>query len=167
MRDLIKRILREEKKKLFIPRRIDDRLSDHEKIVKDTNDKFLNNNDIKSLKYSIKTENRLGELSYSDIDDATFNFGEIILNNGEEIDSKKRFYHINHSDFIEYSHIMSGYLNNLINENRPEEGKIIGLDISIDSVIGNIKIDGIIVFVSYDYTNLKLNIDRVNFSKTI
>lgn len=167
MKDLIKRILREEKKKLFIPRRIDDRLSDYEKIVKDTNDKFLNDNGIKSLKYSIKTENRLGELSYSDIDDATFNFGEIILNNGEKIDNKKRFYHINHSDFIEYSHIMSSYLNNLINENRPKEGKIIGLDISIDSVIGNIKIDGIIVFVSYDFTNLKRNIDRISFSKII
>lgn len=166
MKDLIKRILREEKKKLFIPRKIDEREVEFEKMVKDGSDKFLIDNDIKSLKYGIITQNRLGELSYLDIDDATFNGGEIILNNGEKIENRKRFYHINHSDFIEYSHIMSRYLNILIDNHSPKESKIIGLDISVKSVVGKIKIDGIIVFVSYD-RYLSRNIERVNFSKTI
>jgi hypothetical protein len=154
------------KNKLFIPRRIDDRHDDYAKILKKTNDYFLIENNIKSLKYSIKTQSRLSELSYYDIDDATLNYGEFILNNGETINNRRRFYTINHSDFIEYSHIMSGYLNYLISENYPDESKIIGLDINIESVVGNIKINGVIVFVSYD-RYLSRNIDRISFSKTI
>lgn len=61
---------------------------------------------------------------------------------------------------------MSGYLNYLISENYPDESKIIGLDINIESVVGNIKINGVIVFVSYD-RYLSRNIDRISFSKTI
>jgi hypothetical protein len=167
MKDLIKRILREEKKKLFIPRKIDEREVEFEKMVKDTNDRFLKDNDIKTLNYSIKTQNRSGELSYLDIVDATFNGGEIILNNGEDM---KLYYNGNKwsiaSDFNEYSLIISEYLNSLIKENYPNESKIIGLDISVESVVGKIKIDGIIVFVSYD-RYLSRNIDRINFSKTI
>jgi hypothetical protein len=49
---------------------------------------------------------------------------------------------------------------------REEQSKIIGLDIDIESMVGKIKIDGIIVLVSYD-RYLSRNIDRINFSKII
>jgi hypothetical protein len=157
------------KGKLFIPRRIVERDVEFEKLVKDTNDKFLTENNIKSLKYSIKTYNQYGELSYSDIGEAFWDNTdcEVIFNNNEKWVNSGSWTKISHPDFIDYSHIMSNYLNKLIRKNYYDISKIIGLDISIESVVGNTKIDGIIVFVSYDYTNLKRNIDRINFSKTI
>lgn len=161
-------ITEEQKKNLFIPRNLEKRKVEFEKMVKIGSDKFLKDNDIKTLNYSIKTQNRLSELNYYDIDDATFNSGEIILNNNEKIDSRKRFYHISHSDFIDYSHIMSGYLNYLIiNNHSPKESKIIGLDINIESVVGNIKIDGIIVSTIFDRDTSKVNFLRDKFTKTL
>ena len=70
MRDLIKQILREEKKKLFFPRNIDERDVDFQKTVKTASDKFLISNDIKSLKYRIDIEGSLLDgIDYSFISD--------------------------------------------------------------------------------------------------
>lgn len=173
MRDLIKQILREEKKKLFVPRGIDERSVEFGKMVKDGSDKFLISNDIKSLKYRIDIEGSLwDDLDYSFISDGIDDYGEIILNDGEKLNIKKMFYKISHSDFIDYSHIISSYLSYLISQHNPKDFLVEDLEINVESVVGNIKIDFIFTLydingINGDFQNKSDMIKVVRFSKTI
>lgn len=163
MKDLIKRILREEKKKLFIPRKIDEREVEFEKMVKDGTDKFLIDNDIKSLKYVVKVDELWDDLEYDDIDNAIWDNEdcEVIFNNGEKWVNSGGWRRISHSDFIDYSHTISGYLSYLMSQHNPEDSVLDDLEIEIDSVVGKIEIDGIFT------TNINKKTKVVNFSKTI
>ena len=172
MKDIIKKILREEKKKLFIPRNIDDRSVEFEKMVKGETNKFLIQNNIKSLKYIIKVDELWDDLDYADIDNAIRYEGKIILNDGKDLDIKRLYYNVNHSDLIDYAHTMSGYLSHLISQHNPEDIVIKDLEIEVDSVVGRIEIDGIFTLFKpggtvYDYQNKKHMKKVVNFSKTI
>jgi hypothetical protein len=160
MKDLIKRILREEKKKLFIPRKIDGRDVQFEKMVKDDTDKFLIDNDIKSLKYIVKVDALYDDLDYDDIDNAIWDNEdcEVIFNNGEKWVNSGSWVRIDHSDFVEYSHTMSSYLSYLINQYNTDDYVIEDLEIEVDSVVGRIDINCFFTTI--------INGD-VNFSKTI
>lgn len=169
-----KQILREEKKKLFIPRKIDEREVEFEKMVKDGTDKFLIDNDIKSLKYVVKVDELWDDLDYDDIDNAIWDNEdcEVIFNNGEKWVNSGGWRRISHSDFIDYSHTISGYLSYLMSQHNPEDWVLYDLEIEIDSVVGKIEIDGIFTSFKpggtvYDYQNKKHMKKVVNFSKTI
>ena len=176
MKDLIKRILREEKpkKKLFIPRKIDERDVEFERQVKEDSDKFLIDNDIKSLKYIVKVDELWDDLEYDDIDNAIWNNedSEVIFNNGEKWVNSGSWRRIDHSDFVDYSHTMSSYLNYLMSRYKPEDIVLDDLEIEIDSVVGKIEIDGIFTIYKIsddeEYDRNKDDIEKVvNFSKTI
>jgi hypothetical protein len=162
MKDLIKRILREEKpkKKLFIPRKIDERDVEFERQVKEDSDKFLIDNDIKSLKYIVKVDELWDDLEYDDIDNAIWNNEdcEVIFNNGEKWVNSGSWRRISHSDFVEYSHTISGYLSYLINKHNPEDSVLDDLEIEVYCVVGRIDINCFFTTI--------INGD-VNFSKTI
>jgi len=158
MKDIIKKILREEKKKLFIPRNIDDRSVEFEKMVKGETNKFLIQNNIKSLKYIIKVDELWDDLEYDDIDNAIRYGGKIILSNGKYLDNKRLYYNVYHSDLIDYAHTISSYLNYLISQHNPKNIVINDLEIEVDSVVDSIKMDFI-----FTHQNREV----VSFSKTI
>jgi hypothetical protein len=158
MKDIIKKILREEKKKLFIPRNIDDRSVEFEKMVKGETNKFLIQNNIKSLKYIIKVDELWDDLEYDDIDNAIRYGGKIILSNGKYLDNKRLYYNVKYPDLIDYSHTISSYLNYLISQHNPENIVINDLEIEVDSVVDSIKMDFI-----FTHQNKEV----VSFSKTI
>jgi len=166
MKDLIKRILREEKKKLFIPRKIDERDVEFERQVKEDSDKFLIDNDIKSLKYIVKVDELWDDLEYDDIDNAIWNNEdcEVIFNNGEKWVNSGGWRRISHSDFVEYSNTISGYLSYLINKHNPEDSVLDDLEIEVYCVVGKINMD----FYFKKNTNYNLGkTEVVSFSKTI
>ena len=158
MKDIIKKILREEKKKLFIPRNIDDRSVEFGKMVKGETNKFLIQNNIKSLKYIIKVDELWDDLEYDDIDNAIRYEGKIILTNGKDLDIKRLYYNVKYPDLIDYSHTISSYLNYLISQHNPKDLVINDLDIEVDSVVDSIKMDFI-----FTHQNREV----VSFSKTI
>ena len=169
MKDLIKQILREEnskKGKLFIPRRIVERDVEFEKLVKDTNDKFLTDNDIRSLNYIVKVNQLWDNLEYDDIDTAFWNNTncEVIFNNGEKWVNSGSWRRISHSDFVEYSNTISGYLSYLINKHNPEDSVLDDLEIEVYCVVGKINMD----FYFKKNINYKLGkTEVVSFSKTL
>ena len=153
----------EDKKKLFIPRKIDEREVEFEKMVKSGSDKFLIDNDIKSLKYVVKVDELWDDLEYDDIDNAIWDNEdcEVIFNNGEKWVNSGGWRRISHSDFIDYSHTISGYLSYLMSQHNPEDSVLDDLEVEVDSVVGKIEIDGIFT------TNINKKTKVVNFSKTI
>jgi hypothetical protein len=155
-----KQILREEKKKLFIPRNIDERSVEFGKMVKGETNKFLIDNDIKSLNYIVKVNQLWDNLEYSDISNAFWDNTncEVIFNNGEKWVNSYSWTKISHSDFIGYSHIMSAYLNKLINKHNPEDLVLDDLEIEVYCVVDSIKMDFI-----FTHQNKEV----VSFSKTI
>ena len=174
MKDLIKRILREEKKKLFRPIDLDKRDADFEKNIKAQSDKFLIDNDIKSLKYFVKVDELWDDLEYDDIGNAICRYSdcEVIFNNGEKWVNSGGWRRISHSDFIDYSHTMSSYLSYLMSQHNPEDSVLDDLEIEVDSVVGKIEIDGIFTIYKMgddeEYDRNKDDIEKVvNFSKTI
>jgi hypothetical protein len=159
VKDIIKKILREEKKKLFIPRNIDERSVEFGKMVKDASNNFLTKNNIKSLKYIIKVDELWEyDLDYADIDNAIRYEGKIIISNGEDLDNKILYYNVKYPDLIDYSHTISSYLNYLISQHNPKDLVINDLEIEVDSVVDSIKMDFI-----FTHQNRKV----VSFSKTI
>ena len=148
------------KGKLFIPRNIDDRSVEFGKMVKGETNKFLIQNNIKSLKYIIKVDELWDDLEYDDIDNAFWNNTncEVIFNNGEKWVNSYSWTKISHSDFIGYSHIMSAYLNKLINKHNPEDLVLDDLEIEVYCVVDSIKMDFI-----FTHQNREV----VSFSKTI
>ena len=183
MKDLIKQILREEikmkiiiteeqKNKLFIPRKIDERDVEFEKIVKIGSDKFLKDNNIKSLRYIVKADEIWDDLDYADIQNAIRYHGKIILNNDKNFDIKRLYYEIIHSDLLDYSETISSYLSYLITQHNPEDSVLEDLEIEVNSVVGKIKIDGIFTIYKPDENEygdrVKDTVDKVvNFSKEI
>ena len=155
-----KQILREEKKKLFIPRKIDEREVEFEKMVKDGTNKFLIDNDIRSLNYIVKVNQLWDNLEYDDIDKAFWGNEdcEVIFNNGEKWVNSGGWRRISHLDFVEYSHTISGYLSYLINKHNPEDSVLDDLEIEVYCVVGRIDINCFFTTI--------INGD-VNFSKTI
>jgi|LakMenE01Jun11ns_1017448.scaffolds.fasta_scaffold9374873_2 hypothetical protein len=168
MKDIIKKILQEEKKKLFIPRKIDERKANFEKMVKDANNKFLIDNNIKSLNYTIEYEGELWDhLEYSDIDYAINYESEIILNNGEKLEPR-----FSNLDLIEYGNTMSIYLSHIISQHNPKDLVIKDLEIEVNSVIDSIRTDFIFIIYKpggtvYDYQNKKNMRKVVNITKTL
>jgi hypothetical protein len=159
-----KQILREEKKKLFIPRRIVERDVEFERQVKKDSDKFLTDNDIKSLNYIVKVNQLWDNLEYDDIDNAIRYEGKIILNDGKDLDIKRLYYNVNHSDLIDYAHTMSGYLSKLINKHNPEDLVLDDLEIEVYCVVGKINMD----FYFTKNMNYKLGkTEVVSFFKTL
>ena len=163
-----KEILREEKKKnLFVPRNLENRRIDYEKKVKETNNKFLIDNDIDSLKYSIKINKLWDDLEYDDIYKGIINRSVIILNNGNNLHYRNMFTKINHSDFIDYSHVISGYLNYLIMGHNPKNLSLNDLEIDINSSVNYINFD--IIFTINNFNRLKKanELNVINFTKTL
>lgn len=138
-----KEVLKEEKKKLFIPRRVDERSAEFEKIVKKETIKFLTENNIKSMKYNVIESVETYELSYKDIDFACYDDDdcEIIFNDGSKWNNKNGWREISHSGFIKYAHIMSTYLNILIDD-LASETRIRNLSIDVFANLEKIVIDG-------------------------
>ena len=133
------------KKKLFIPRKIDGRDVEFEKMVKIASDKFLTDNNIKSLRYIVKADEIWDDLDYADIDNAIRYEGEITLNDGKKLDIKKLYYNINHPELIEYSETMSGYLSYLLSQQNPKDFVLRDLEVNVESVVGEMKMDFIFV----------------------
>jgi hypothetical protein len=161
-----KQILREEKKKLFIPRKIVERDVEFERQVKKDSDKFLIDNDIKSLNYIVKVNQLWDNLDYDDISNAFWNNTncEVIFNNGEKWVNSYSWTKISHLDFIDYSHIMSAYLSKLINKHNPEDLVLDDLEIEVYCVVGKINMD----FYFTKNMNYKLGkTEVVSFSKTL
>ena len=161
-------ITEEQKKNLFIPRNLEKREVEFEKMVKDGNDKFLIDNDIKSLKYVIKASQIWDNLDYADIENAIRYEGEIIFIDGEYLDIKRLLYYkVNHNDLIDYSHTISGYLSYLITQRNPKDLVVNDLEIEVDSVVDKIELGFNFVVVSYDSMKMVSKRDVINFSKTL
>jgi hypothetical protein len=154
------------KGKLFIPRKIDERDVEFERQVKKDSDKFLTDNDIRSLNYIVKVNQLWDNLEYDDIDNAFWNNTncEVIFNNGEKWVNSGSWRRISHSDFIDYSHIMSAYLSKLINKHNPEDLVLDDLEIEVYCVVGKINMD----FYFTKNINYKLGkTEVVSFFKTL
>ena len=165
-------ITEEQKKKLFVPIDLDKRDADFEKNIKAQSDKFLIDNDIKSLEYVIKVRELWGSLDYADIENAVIYEGKVILNKGKELNFDKGWTTISHSDFIDYAHIMSSYFTFLIAKHNPRDLVVNDLKVDVTATVGSIKTEVIFTLFEpggtvYDYQNKKDMKKVVHFYKPI
>lgn len=164
MKDLIKQILMEEKKKLFVPRNIDERHIEFEKKVKDTSDKFLIDNNIKSLEYYIDIDVLIYDIDYSDIENNIILDSVIKLNDGKSLTGE--FFRKIKSPNRDYTRTISYYLNYLISQHNPKDRVVSNLSIMIYCEVGKIKMK--FNFEIEERSGYKLSLKKeINFSKTL